>query len=451
MNHNIIHKQRFILAKTEADFKKEDAEGLICGCDIAFIVEPGNKDICTHGIYMLKEIKNDISQLKNTVENHEVRITDNETDIQNLKISLNNLESRVTVNERNIENLDTRITNVEQAIIKIKRDITNINETINNFKTEVNNKFEQVNNKITAINTTAVTIKIVTSLPSISTANNHTIYLVPSTDQFDNNVYTEYILQNGEWEVIGIQKSDLNLEDYVTLNKLTQDLSNYYTKTQTDNLLNGKANSNHTHTKNQITDFPTFKTINGQSITGSGNLTIQTDTDLSDYYTKSQCDAKYLTSHQTLKTINGQSLVGSGNITIEAGSDFSGYWNLSGSTLSPVDNSYEVSAKTFYASSDAKLKKDVKNISDEDITRLKDIDLHEYSFNNETVKRYGVIAQELQNAGLTNLVGESDGKLSVDYTSLIILYIESLKKEIEILKQRMSNYEQKTSNEERLS
>lgn len=409
MNHNIIHKQRFILAKTEADFKKEDAEGLICGCDIAFIVEPGNKDICTHGIYMLKEIKNDISQLKNTVENHEVRITDNETDIQNLKISLNNLESRVTVNERNIENLDTRITNVEQAIIKIKRDITNINETINNFKIEVNNKFEQVNNKITAINTTAVTIKIVTSLPSISTANNHTIYLVPSTDQFDNNVYTEYILQNGEWEVIGIQKSDLNLEDYVTLNKLTQDLSNYYTKTQTDNLLNGKANSNHTHTKNQITDFPIFKTINGQS------------------------------------------LVGSGNITIEAGSDFSGYWNLSGSTLSPVDNSYEVSAKTFYASSDAKLKKNVKNISDEDITRLKDIDLHEYSFNNETVKRYGVIAQELQNAGLTNLVGESDGKLSVDYTSLIILYIKSLKKEIETLKQRMSNYEQKTSNEKRLS
>ena len=34
-----------------------------------------------------------------------------------------------------------------------------------------------------------------------------------------------------------------------------------YSKSETDSLLGGKANSSHTHTKSQITDFPSYKTI----------------------------------------------------------------------------------------------------------------------------------------------------------------------------------------------
>lgn len=59
------------------------------------------------------------------------------------------------------------------------------------------------------------------------------------------------------------------------------------------------------------------------------------DVNLDNYYTKNQSDTRfqplgnYLTSHQPLKTINGQSLVGNGNITIEGGSgetpDLEGY------------------------------------------------------------------------------------------------------------------------------
>lgn len=45
-----------------------------------------------------------------------------------------------------------------------------------------------------------------------------------------------------------------------------------------------------------------------------------TPVDLSDYYTKEQSDAKFLTEHQPLKTINGESLVGEGNIVISGGS-----------------------------------------------------------------------------------------------------------------------------------
>lgn len=50
------------------------------------------------------------------------------------------------------------------------------------------------------------------------------------------------------------------------------DLSNYYTKTQVDNL---------------IPSVPTFKTINNQTITGTGNITITGGTSTGNSYTPS--------------------------------------------------------------------------------------------------------------------------------------------------------------------
>lgn len=51
-----------------------------------------------------------------------------------------------------------------------------------------------------------------------------------------------------------------------------------------------------------IVQHQSLKTINGESIVGTGNITISGgSTDLSDYYTKDQIDAKgYLTEHQSL-------------------------------------------------------------------------------------------------------------------------------------------------------
>lgn len=55
------------------------------------------------------------------------------------------------------------------------------------------------------------------------------------------------------------------------------DLTQYYTKDEINELLTGKANTAHTHTLGDITDYtaPTYKTINGQSILGEGNITIE--------------------------------------------------------------------------------------------------------------------------------------------------------------------------------
>ena len=69
-----------------------------------------------------------------------------------------------------------------------------------------------------------------------------------------------------------------------------------------------------------------IKTINNQSILGEGNLEITGgDVDLTNYYTKTETDTKLDTKQNTLvsgtniKTINSQSILGEGNIVIEGG------------------------------------------------------------------------------------------------------------------------------------
>lgn len=69
-------------------------------------------------------------------------------------------------------------------------------------------------------------IKVVQTLPS-SNISPTTVYLVPSNSE-SSDIYKEYIYVNNNWELLGIQKSDL---------------SNYYNKTEINNLLSAKVNS----------------------------------------------------------------------------------------------------------------------------------------------------------------------------------------------------------------
>ena len=94
------------------------------------------------------------------------------------------------------------------------------------------------------------------------------------------------------------------------------DLSNYYKKSEVDNLLNDKANNSElTGKQDQLVSGVNIKTINNQSILGSGNIDIQAstgETDLSDYYTKEETDSTFATTTQVenkVDKIEGKSLI----------------------------------------------------------------------------------------------------------------------------------------------
>lgn len=85
-----------------------------------------------------------------------------------------------------------------------------------------------------------------------------------------------------------------------------QPIGDYYTKVEAD-------------AKYQpIGDYVTNPELNSK-----GYLTAIPD----EYVTDSELEAKgYITEHQSLKTINGESLVGSGDITISGGGDMTNYY-----------------------------------------------------------------------------------------------------------------------------
>lgn len=102
-------------------------------------------------------------------------------------------------------------------------------------------------------------VEIAQSLDSITNPQTNKIYLVSNDPSVSSdNLYTEYIYINGAFEKIGEVTSSI-------------DLSSYYTKTETDSAIDTKIDTLKSNTK----------TINGNSVYGSGNIEINTD--LSNY------------------------------------------------------------------------------------------------------------------------------------------------------------------------
>ena len=96
-----------------------------------------------------------------------------------------------------------------------------------------------------------------------------------------------------------------------------------------------------------------------------------------------------------------------------------------------------VTATDSIFSSDIRLKNNIGSICPCKFDNISKIILKEFTFNDDKKQRlrYGVIAQDLQNAGLDNLVVEGDdGYLGVDYISFLILKIAKMDNEIRSLK-----------------
>jgi hypothetical protein len=113
-----------------------------------------------------------------------------------------------------------------------------------------------------------------------------------------------------------------------------------------------------------------------------------------------------------------------------------------------VDSGKSVTAGAFYSTSDKNLKENINDIVVEEYSKVDDVKFKSFNFKDDKDKNkvYGVIAQDVESAGLKELVHKDEnGNLSVDYTSLLLLKIASLedtvsklKKDIELLSEKVN-------------
>lgn len=194
------------------------------------------------------------------------------------------------------------------------------------------------------IDNSAVCLKLNDELTNIKIEENADYCLINSTDL--NKMQDGVLFFNISYSVTDESYSDGlfnntiagNTNYYINLNNSTEndyytkeeidekldeitvggeiDLSNYYKKSEVDNLLNAKADKSElTAKQDTLISGTNIKTINNQSILGGGNIEIQAstgETDLSDYYTKEETDSTFATISQMENKVDkeeGKSLI----------------------------------------------------------------------------------------------------------------------------------------------
>ena len=103
-------------------------------------------------------------------------------------------------------------------------------------------------------------------------------------------------------------------------------------------------------------------------------------------------------------------------------------------------------ASAYYNTSDINLKENINSIDENVYNKVNDVEFKSFNFKDDEAKekKYGVIAQDVQSAGLNELVHTAEnGNLNVDYISLLILKLGSLENEVKQLKEELNNIKNK--------
>ena len=157
--------------------------------------------------------------------------------------------------QQELETLQTNLTALQSEVGSLQTNLTDLQSSVGTLQTQVNAlpTEEEVDTKIAeaVAGIQNLTFKIVTQLPSPEEAQTNIIYVVPASESTTGNLYNEYIWTGTDFELIG--GGSINLEDY-------------YTKSETDNLLNEKQPT--------LVSGVNIKTINNESLLGEGNITI---------------------------------------------------------------------------------------------------------------------------------------------------------------------------------
>ena len=381
-----------------------------------------------------------ISTLNTNVTNLTTRVTTNETDIAQLKINtatnatnistlntnVNNLTTQVNTNTNNITalsastgNLQTQITNVNNSVTALTNEVNDLENRVSTNETNISNLQTfggNVANSRLTIQKNGVTVA--TYAPTASTTAN--IEVPTSLSQLTNN-----------------------------LNKLTWSLGTPTADTAGYNGSDGKnitipSELNHLNASSIKT--LTITTNDGTTTTTAGTYNPTSDATIN-IVIPSLDNLKALT--WTNGTANTGTYNGSANTTLNVPSSMqhlseynSGVYTIAGA----INLSGNLTASSVYSTSDVNLKENIAIASVDKKFLANHIEVKEFNFKNDPnkTKVYGVIAQEVEAAGLNEVViTKEDGYKAVDYTSLMMLKIAYLEKENKHLKDKLSEIEER--------
>ena len=131
-------------------------------------------------------------------------------------------------------------------------------------------------------------VQVVQELPA--TGDAHTLYFVPSADPQTQNIYDEYLYTNNDWEQVG--STSVDMSDYYTKTQvdtlLDEKVSDYYNKTQVDTLLDDKVEIVEI-TQAEYDALSEEEKNNGKIY----SITDAVIADINNYYTKTEADAAF--------------------------------------------------------------------------------------------------------------------------------------------------------------
>lgn len=154
--------------------------------------------------------------------------------------------------------LSQEVSNRQSAVQGVQ---DNVDNEVTRAKAAEKTNADAIESLRTQVNGLDLSLYIIADSLPTSDIQTNKIYLVRNASGADNNIYTEYAYINNTWEKIGEYKADV-------------DLSNYYNKTQTDDLLDGKADSSNVYTKSQVDSLVGNK-VTAEVSNNTLNLTIQ--------------------------------------------------------------------------------------------------------------------------------------------------------------------------------
>ena len=163
--------------------------------------------------------------------------------------------------------------------------------------------------------------------------------------------------------------------------------------------------------------------LNASGITNLGTTVIGTNSSTKGLTIHGNIDATGWTKIGSTLNVSGKTTLGSSSTSADL------------QVYGSINTTKNITASAFYESSDKNLKEDITSISAIDLAR--DIQLKEFRFKADGIKRYGVIAQDLLEEGLDNLVSTKNNHLTVDYISLLCLKIAQLEEEIKKIKMKL--------------